>query len=303
MSLEDIRSECADTARLLQPYVDGELALPEQERVAGHLESCRPCRVAVDEQNWVRSALRSVAAERAPESLRASILARLDAVDAEARAARPGLLARAIAHATELLRGGLVLVPAGAVAIGLFFVAREGVIPVESLGGTTGLGAASITAPAVAAPAKSPPATAATAPAPAVPAPLADSDRGAADLRLFDAQLDPDPDRAARMSYEVWRGGKPTGAMVVDSQRRAGGAQPRGIPVVRGGRRYLLDRGEHGEPVLHFEVDGIEHMLQFEGDRGTASTADLSLLFEFADGKLGQTVATQPQPSRAAPEP
>src|SRR5512134_745800 len=101
MSLEDIRSECADTARLLQPYVDGELAVPEQERVAGHLESCKPCRVAVEEQNWVRSALRSVAIERAPESLSRRIVAELDVVDAEARAARPGLFARAFAHATE----------------------------------------------------------------------------------------------------------------------------------------------------------------------------------------------------------
>ena len=39
MSLEDIRSECSDTAALLQPYVDGEQGATEQERVAAHLES------------------------------------------------------------------------------------------------------------------------------------------------------------------------------------------------------------------------------------------------------------------------
>ena len=60
MSLQDIRSECSDTAALLQPYVDGELAVAEQERVACHLEDCRPCRSAVAEQQWVRATLRAV---------------------------------------------------------------------------------------------------------------------------------------------------------------------------------------------------------------------------------------------------
>jgi anti-sigma factor RsiW len=297
MSLEDIRSECADTAGLLQPYVDGELAAPEEERVAAHLESCKPCRVAVEEQSWVRAALRSVTPERASESLSRGILARLDAVDAEARAARPGLLASALARATELLRGGLVLVPAGAVAIGLFFVAREGVIPVESV--STGLGAASISAPGVTVPAKAPAKASAKAPvenAPSVPTPSAEPDRGVADLQLVDAQLAPAPDSAARMSYEVWRGGRPTGQMVVDSQRRAGAAQLRGVPMVHGGRRYTIDRGERGEPVLYFELDGIEHMLQLEADGGAASTADLSILLDLADRTHGQTGAKQPEP-------
>jgi hypothetical protein len=115
-------------------------------------------------------------------------------------------------------------------------------------------------------------------------------------LQLVDAQLDPAGDRAAQMSYEVLYGGKPTGRTLVDSQRRAGGPQPRGIPVVFGGRRYLLDEGERGEPVLHVELDGIEHMLRLEGDMPHEPTADLSLLFDVADLKLGRTSATQTRP-------
>lgn len=134
MSLEDIRSECSDIAGLLQPYVDGELQADEQEKVAEHLHRCKGCRAAVSEQAWVRATLQSVDRDRAPQALRARIFAGLDEVDRETeaeaaaeQASTPGFAARMWARVRDMGRGGLIMVPAGAAAIGLFFFARQGV--------------------------------------------------------------------------------------------------------------------------------------------------------------------------------
>ena len=134
MSLEDIRSECSDIAGLLQPYVDGELQADEQEKVAEHLHRCKGCRAAVSEQAWVRATLQSVDRERAPQALRARIFQGLDEVDREVeaeaaaeQASTPGFAARMWARVRDMGRGGLIMVPAGAAAIGLFFFARQGV--------------------------------------------------------------------------------------------------------------------------------------------------------------------------------
>lgn len=134
MSLEDIRSECSDIAGLLQPYVDGELQADEQEKVAEHLHRCKGCRAAVSEQAWVRATLQSVDRDRAPQALRARIFQGLDEVDREAeaeaaaeQASTPGFAARMWARVRDMGRGGLIMVPAGAAAIGLFFFARQGV--------------------------------------------------------------------------------------------------------------------------------------------------------------------------------
>lgn len=134
MSLEDIRSECSDIAGLLQPYVDGELQADEQEKVAEHLHRCKGCRAAVSEQAWVRATLQSVDRDRAPQALRARIFQGLDEVDRETeaeaaaeQASTPGFAARMWARVRDMGRGGLIMVPAGAAAIGLFFFARQGV--------------------------------------------------------------------------------------------------------------------------------------------------------------------------------
>ena len=134
MSLEDIRSECSDIAGLLQPYVDGELQADEQEKVAEHLHRCKGCRAAVSEQAWVRATLQSVDRDRAPQALRARVFQGLDEVDREVeaeaaavQASTPGFAARMWARVRDMGRGGLIMVPAGAAAIGLFFFARQGV--------------------------------------------------------------------------------------------------------------------------------------------------------------------------------
>ena len=119
MSLEHIRSECSDVAAALQPYVDGELTDEEQDKVAEHLEGCSGCRAAVSEQMWVRATLRAVEREQAPRGLDAKILLRLDEVDREAApAVRSVSWSRRL---KDLFRGGLVMLPAGAVAAALFF--------------------------------------------------------------------------------------------------------------------------------------------------------------------------------------
>ena len=125
MSLENIRSECSEVAALLQPHVDGELADAEACRVSDHLENCDACRAAVSEQMWVRATLRAVEREPAPQALRARVLLSLDEVDREEAAAAepeapPSLWARLRARSGDLFKGGLVMVPAAAVAAGLF---------------------------------------------------------------------------------------------------------------------------------------------------------------------------------------
>ena len=134
MSLEDIRSECSDIAGLLQPYVDGEVQDDEQEKVAEHLHRCKGCRAAVSEQAWVRATLQSVDRERAPQALRARIFQGLDEVDREVeaeaaaeQASAPSFAARMWSRVRDMGRGGLIMVPAGAAAIGLFLFARQGV--------------------------------------------------------------------------------------------------------------------------------------------------------------------------------
>lgn len=338
MSLEDIRSECSDTAALLQPYVDGELGATEQERVASHLESCRPCRAAVQEQHWVRATLRAVQRDVAPAALRARIGAELDAIDREPASAsqtrasgtslsttgmvvhgksgpegrddqtpastgRPSMWARAMTTLADVARGGMVMVPASAVAVGLFFVAREGMVPVDPSGAHLG---AAMSSPRV-----QPRSDEKTvAPESAQRSPLASGDPFAApprnplsgEVQLVHARLaDDDPRRpGASLHYEVFRDGRPTGQRLVDHQvPSAAGRSSSGIPVVFGGHTFHLDRTAVGDPVVHFEVAGVAHMVVLEAAIGRSPTAepdlpDFSFLLDFADRNIRERVATTP---------
>ena len=270
MSLKDIRSECADTAGLLQPYVDGELAGAEEETVASHLEGCGPCRAAVSEQMWVRATLRGVERERAPQALHAKILLRLDEVDEEAEDAaaleaaaatpRPSFWDTVLARGRDLLRGGLIMIPAAGVAGALFFVARGGLEPVQ-------------TVPAAGLSASLTESSEADRPAlpnlsklqPKVEFPIQVAASGSAQrVQLVGARLDTPADRAddrgARLRYRV------TGSdhHVIDRQRAAGGPAPSGTPVTFRGQRYLVSRTAAGEPVVHFEKGGVAHMVRIE---------------------------------------
>lgn len=279
MSLQDIRSECSDTATLLQPYVDGELASAEQERVAAHLEDCRPCRAAVAEQQWVRATLRAVKRDVAPVSLRVRIAAELDEVDRErireAPPARRSVWHRIGSALADAGRGAMIMVPAGAVAVGLFFVARDGFAPARPMSGGLGSalvqlhGAAQEDAP-VAAPATRPGAT--------LP-PLPAADTGA--LQLVRADLPGAAPEApgARLRYQVMRGGQPTGQHVVDHQAPVG-LSASGTRVEFRGRQFLVDQTPVGEPLVRFDLAGVSHNVVLEGGR---HDQDFSLLLELVE--------------------
>lgn len=333
MSLEDIRSECSDTAALLQPYVDGELGATEQERVAAHLESCRPCRAAVQEQHWVRATLRAVQRDEAPAALRARIVAELDALDQDPAASQagastssagipgtlphadggrlargntrpqptvpPSLWSRVVATLSDVARGGMVMVPASAVAVGLFFVAREGMVPVEPSGANLGAAMSSHSVH---------PSRTDSAPTDPSAAPKPKSDLVVApprspmdgNVQLVHARVaDDDPQKGASLHYDVLRDGRPTGQRVVDHQVSAGARPPSGIPVVFGGHRYLLDQTAVGDPVLHYEVGGVAHMVVLEGSIRRAPSAqpdlpDFSFLLDFADRNMKERAAEAP---------
>lgn len=314
MSLEDIRSECSDIAGLLQPYVDGELQTDEQEKVAEHLHRCKGCRAAVSEQAWVRATLQSVDRDRAPQALRARIFAGLDEVDREAeaeaaaeQASTPGFAARMWARVRDMGRGGLIMVPAGAAAIGLFFFARQGVpdetqptahaaLPVGGIGSALMTG----TDPSRRAQADD------AQPLPEGE-PKAETDgtkktdiddellrhvrsleptvgfdvqipldvrrpRGdTAQIQLVSAsldQVDPASDPSVQLRYEMRAEGRSTGHHLVDRQLRAASFDTPGRTVSFGGGTYRLDHSAAGEPVVYFELSGIVHAVMLEGTRG-----------------------------------
>jgi anti-sigma factor (TIGR02949 family) len=328
MSLEDIRSECSDTAALLQPYVDGELGGTEQERVASHLESCRPCRAAVQEQHWVRATLRAVQREVAPAALRARIVGELDALDQDpatsqaavstvsmsgmstvapserrrakaSTGARPSFWSRAMTTLADVARGSMVMVPASAVAVGLFFVAREGMVQVEPSGN---LGASMPTSHAVHSKADAPgdvaPDKGSTPKNDLLVAPPRSPMQG--DVQLVHARVaDDDASKGASLHYDVMRDGRPTGQRVVDHQIPVGIRPPSGIPVVFGGHRYLLDQTAIGDPVLHFEVGGVAHKVVLEGSvrrspQAQPDLVDFSFLLDFADRNIKERAAEAP---------
>lgn len=304
MSLKDIRSECSDVASLLQPYVDGELASEEQERAAHHVEGCDPCRSAVQEQLWIRATLRAIERDRAPRALRARILQSLEEVDRETEAAAehaspPGAWARAWSRLRDVFRGGLVMVPAGAVAVALFYVARSGVSPTDPMAppASAGLGAAlTASAPRHEAAPDEDVLDAIADVEPKVGFPVQVATPGTSNaVQLVGARVDagtaPNAQRpGARLRYKVLWEGKPT--HVVDHQLPIGFQELEGTPVTFGGRQYHLGRREDGSPVLWFERSGVAHMLMHEAPAGALAArhrrpsegeGDYSLLLHFAD--------------------
>ena len=315
MSLEDIRSECSEFAALLQPHVDGELADEEQHRVSDHLEKCGACRTAVSEQMWVRATLRSIDREAAPTGLRANVLAALDEADAEDPEHAPGseadapdpnakvvsIEARRGGRLRDLMRGGMVMIPAAAVAAGLFFVARGGLEPVQQLPGP-GLSAALSRAP-IAAPRAEHPVDPSAAfsktdskrPAlseldeirpqldfPLQVAPSKPEER----VQLVGARLDPRAGAAslgASLRYRI--SDEQRIQHIIDRQRPIGGPEPTGTPVVFRGQPYTVSH-DAGGPTLHFEHGGVSHQLTLEGvarsGKVDVDSPDFSVLLDMA---------------------
>ncbi len=305
MSLEHIRSECSEVAALLQPHVDGELADAEQQRVAEHLDGCDACRAAVSEQMWVRATLRSVERQPAPQALRARVLLGLDEVDSEAEAEAaasappPSLGARLRARTSDLMRGGMVMLPAAAVAAGLFLVARGGLQPVQTMpasGLSTAMTRATVSkdAPKTApAPVAALPGLSAIQPQVAFPIQVA-SPSGKERVQLVGARLDPTAGNAqqlgARLRYRVFEGAAGREHHIIDRQRPVGGPSPTGTPVTFKGQQYTVSRADSGAPTVQFEHGGVAHMLTLEGGprSQTAETVhvespDFSVLLDVAD--------------------
>lgn len=299
MSLKDIRSECSDVAGLLQPYVDQELNDEEQVQVAAHLQDCSGCRAAVSEQAWVRATLQALEREPAPRALRAKILLGLDEVDREraaevAASAPPGFGARLLARLRDLGRGGLIMVPAGAVAVALFFMAREGVVTPEGAGATAspGLGLGSAIVPGTATPVATGDEQVMRAISELEPqigfrVQVPQAGEAAGGLQLVGARLHrtgASEPPAADLRYQL-----PSGEHVVDRQLPAAAFVPRGAPASYSGRSYHLHRDEAGRPTLWFAVGGVAHMVMLEGGptpgaEGVAGPEhpDFALLLRFA---------------------
>ncbi|MCA9710571.1 MAG: zf-HC2 domain-containing protein [Myxococcales bacterium] len=305
MSLEDIRSECSDIAGLLQPYVDGELNEPEQEQVAHHLESCKGCRSAVSEQAWVRATLQGLERETAPQALRAKILLGLDEVDREraaeaAASAPPSLGSRVWSRLRELGRGGLIMVPAGAVAAAVFVMAQQGVVTPTTPDSTEaaqqpGYGLGSAILPGAEANLGGDHdvmrALAELEPQVGFQVQVAQPGETTAGLQLVGASLDR-ADRhgpAARLRYQL-----PGGEHVVDRQLPAHDFSPSGTSVEYFGRSYHLHHDDTGRPLLSFLRGGVAHVVVLEGGMVRApgpvvvdpKQPDYALLLKFA-ARLG----------------
>ncbi len=285
-SLERIRSECAQVASLLQPYVDEELSGDEARDVASHLGGCGPCRAAVAEQAWVRQTLAGLEPTRAPGALRAQVLLALDEEDRSAAASAParpspwGGLRRRLA---ALARGSAVMVPAGAVAALLLVAAQRGWLP----------GTAPDQAPVVAANVRGLP----PAPSPEAQAEPGEPDaRGDQDLLATLSALEPkvgfpvqavrpdpgsvelvaarlDPGRAgtsdppgARLEYVLSVAGRGLPPVrVVDVQVPAGRVDLPGTRQVFRGRSYHLNRDVQGRAYVQFTRDQVVHAISLVG--------------------------------------
>jgi hypothetical protein len=221
-----------------------------------------------------------------------------------AASAPPSLGARVWTRLRDLGRGGLIMVPAGAVAVALFFMVREGVVTPEGPSATAsvtaspgfGLGSAIV------------PGTAATIarggddevmraiselePQVGFRVQVPQAGEAAGDLQLVGARLHraggSEPP-AADLRYQL-----PGGRHVVDRQRPAAAfTPPQGAPASYSGRSYHLHRDEAGRPTLWFEVGGVAHMLVLEGSPARSPEGmtdpehpDYALLLRFA-ARLG----------------
>ncbi|NYH21334.1 zf-HC2 domain-containing protein [Paraburkholderia bryophila] len=81
--------DCNEARPLLDANADHELPAPDARRVQQHIESCEACRRESENLGALRGALRAATYHRAPQSLRARILAGLPAMEGAVAAAEP----------------------------------------------------------------------------------------------------------------------------------------------------------------------------------------------------------------------
>jgi anti-sigma factor RsiW len=234
---------------LIQPYVDDELDAAGRARVEAVLAEDPALREVALEQRAVRQLLRDVPHEPAPQALRARVLLELDAVDRERASAAPAP-SRLGSRLRALLRGGAVMVPAGATALALFLALRTGSeAPVPS------------DSPAVAA-------------APRLDGVFADGPGAAPGVRLVGARAAAPSAAPLPAMRELQVGPR----RVLDRQDLAGGLAPGDAREYRGAR-YWLGRID-GRPAVGFESDGLRHTLTAADDRGLADDREFVFLLE-----------------------
>lgn len=211
----------------LQPYIDGELTDAERAEVEAQLAADPDLRAMADEQLQIRQVLRDLPRQTAPQALRARVLLALDDIDRESRPAPAPVPAARFARLRAFFRGAAVMLPAGAAALALFFVARS----VEP---------------------------------PAAPAPAADAPQGLA-VQIVDVpEASGSPIRPVSLNtggsdevvYQVGR------QQIVDRRARAGAGALPGREQVYRGARYHLAADPDGRLLVIFEVDGVRHTLR-----------------------------------------
>ena len=281
MTSDRTPSACQEFAGLLQPYVDGELGDEDVPRVAEHVERCAGCRAVAGEQAWVRTVLRQAGPHRAPPHLAAAVRATLADLEDDARS-RSSWLDAARRRVGAFLRGGLVMVPAGAVALGIVALARYDLLPGSKAPAAFEVAAQTApVAPVAPAPAEGPlpeplppevqARLAALEPKVGFPvhAPAAGVELVSARAYAPPAPRPPAPRARLELRVPLPDGGPPV--VVEDVQARTGQVPNDAIEVLVGdGRRFHLARGDGGRPTVHFETAGIHHALSLETplDRG-----------------------------------
>lgn len=269
MSLDPMDPDHAETVGLLQPFVDGELSDDERVLVASRIAENPEYQAIVREQQQVRALLRSLPRELAPAGLRERVLADLDAVDEERRAAEQrGWLAPVLGRIKAFGRGAMLMVPAAAAAVVLFMVANNaGWIEGASVPGAhVDGGMVNSLSPTHAKQEQE----VAQVDERGLPNGAELDELGFAVQIAPSGALPPDValvsdgpssvSSSAVVRYQL--GG---GAVMVDNQRRAGVVDPVGTRQVFREHEYHLGFDDQGRPRVQFLVGRVHHNLVLEG--------------------------------------
>lgn len=285
MNIETSDLDHAELVGLLQPYVDDELTPDERERVAAQIADNPEYQAIVSEQQEVRQLLRGLELEAAPPGLRERVRGGLDGVDAEREAAdERGVLAPIVGRIRSFGRGTMLMAPAAAAAIALFFGVRAGMF--DNLDGQVdGVHVDGGMANSLKLRGKHERAgaQAETEAQPAIAEPEGeDSSLAELEGRSFPVQFASpgqlpegiavvsDGARGDSVSVEYERGGR---VVVVDHQRRAGTSAPVGTRQTYRGEEFYLGRDTRGRARVEFELRGVHHSLVLADDPGASSAA------------------------------
>lgn len=75
--------DCSDVVEAVYLYIDGELTEDAIDNIRSHLDDCSPCLREYGIEQEVKALIARCCCERAPDALRASIVARLQIVRSE----------------------------------------------------------------------------------------------------------------------------------------------------------------------------------------------------------------------------